>query len=333
MAVAFKDIDGNSVHLPNWLVGGRLNSSQIEGANHLESAMSKPTSLTEMQDLSAALVGLVSSAAPTVVSLSSSHSRSSGFIWRSGLVVTADEALSEDGEYTVGLWNGDSVAAQSIGRDPSTDIALLRIDRSDLQPISLTAAALDVGALAIAAGAEDGTPTAALGVVSRSTGPWRSLRGGEINARIELDLRLRKSAEGGVVLNAAGQSVGMAVFGPRRRVLVIPSSTIERVAAQLEAHGYIPRGYLGLSLQPIALDGEEGLGAIALRVDPQGPGSQAGIYQGDILVSWNGEPIRHMPPLLQALGPDSVGQTVTIGIRRASQTQQVSVTIMERPRA
>ena len=184
--------------------------------------MSKPTSFTALQDLSAALVGLVASAAPSVVSLSSSHSRSSGFIWRSELVVTADEALSEDGEYTVGLWNGDTVAAQLVGRDPSTDVALLRIDRSDLQPISLTASKADVGALAIAVGAEDGTPTTALGMVSRNTGPWRSLRGGQIDARIELDLRLRKSGEGGVVFDAAGQPIGMAVFGPRRRVLRPP---------------------------------------------------------------------------------------------------------------
>ena len=106
---------------------------------------------------------------------SSGHSRSSGFVWRSELVVAADEAFSEAGEYTVGLWNGDIVAAQLVGRDPSTDVALLRIDRSDLQPISLTASKADVGALAIAVGAEDGTPTTALGMVSRNTGSWRSL--------------------------------------------------------------------------------------------------------------------------------------------------------------
>jgi S1-C subfamily serine protease len=295
--------------------------------------MSKPTSLTEMQNLSAALVGLVASAAPSVVSISSTHSRSSGFIWRTGLVVTADEALSEDGEYTIGLSDGDAAAGKLVGRDSTTDVALLRVDRSDVQPISLTASTANVGALAIAVGAEDGRPIAALGVVSRHTGPWRSLRGGEIDARIELDLRLRKSAEGGVVLDSAGQVIGMAVFGPRRRALVIPTSTIKRVAAQLETHGYIARGYLGLGLQPIAVDGDDESGAMVMSVDPKGPGSLAGIYQGDILVAWNGEAIQHMRPLLRALGPDSVGQTVTLGLRRTGQTQQVSVTITERPRA
>jgi len=223
--------------------------------------------------------------------------------------------------------------AQLVGRDPTTDVALLRVDRSDLQPISLTASAVDVGALVIAMGAEDGKPTAALGLVSHTAGAWRSLRGGAIDARIELDLRLRRSAEGGLVLDAAGQSVGMAVFGPRRRVLVIPSTTVERVAAKLESHGHIARGYLGLGLHPVAIDGSDGSGAMVMSVDPKGPGALAGVHQGDILVAWNGEPIRHIQSLLRALGPDSIGQTVTLGLRRAGTTQQVPLTIAERPRA
>ena len=296
--------------------------------------MSKSSSFTDLKDLSAALAGLVTGTATSLVSVCSGRSRSSGFVWRSGLLVTADEALSEDSELTVKLWNGDAVAAQAVGRDPSTDIALLRIDRSDLQPISLAASVVNVGALVMAVGAEkEGKPTAAFGVVSRTAGPWRSFRGGAIDARIELDLRLRESAEGGVVLDAAGQSIGMAVFGPRLRVLVIPSSTIERVAVRLETHGYIARGYLGLGLQPVGLDGDKVSGAMVMSVDPKGPGSLAGLYQGDILIAWNGEPIRHMRSFLRALGPDSVGQTVTVGLRRAGETLQLRLTIAERPRA
>ena len=246
--------------------------------------MSK-SSFTDLKDLSAALVGLVAGTAPSLVSVSSGCSRSSGFVWRPELIVTADEALSEDAEFTVKLWNGDAVGAQLVGRDPTTDVALLRVDRSDLQPISLTASAVDVGALVIAMGAEDGKPTAALGLVSHTAGAWRSLRGGAIDARIELDLRLRRSAEGGLVLDAAGQSVGMAVFGPRRRVLVIPSTTVERVAAKLESDGYIARGYLGLGLHPVAIDGSDGSGAMVMSVDPKGPGALAEVHQGDILVA------------------------------------------------
>ena len=165
--------------------------------------------------------------------------------------------MSEEGEFAVTLPGGEIVGAQLAGRDPTTDVALLRVDRGDLQPVLLEALPVAVGSVAMAVGAEDGTPTIAVVVVSRAAGPWRSLRGGEIDARIELDLRLRRSAEGGLALNAAGQAIGMAVFGPRRRVLVIPSATIERVAAKLENYGRIARGYIGLGLHPVAIEGGE----------------------------------------------------------------------------
>jgi S1-C subfamily serine protease len=282
--------------------------------------------------LSAALAGLVAKAAPSIVSVRSHRSQSSGFAWRPGLVVTADEALSEEGEFAVTVSGGDSLLAQLVGRDPTTDVALLRIDRSDLPPLPLTATSPAVGALAVAVGSDDGAPIAALGVVSREGGPWRSLRGGEIDARIELDLRLRRRAEGGVALDASGSAFGMAVFGPRRRVLVIPAATIERVAAKLASDGRIPRGYLGLGLHPVALTGG-GAGAMVMSVDPKGPGATAGVHQGDVIVALNGEPIRHVHSLLRALGPDRVGQTVTLDLRRAGETRQLSLTIGERPAA
>ena len=222
--------------------------------------------------------------------------------------------------------------AHLVGRDPTTDIALLRVE-SDLQPFSLTESPMVAGALVVAVGAEEDASTVALGVVSRASGPWRSLRGGDIDARIELDMRLRKSAEGGLVLDAGGEAIGMAVFGPRRRVLVIPTATIERIAPKLASNGRIARGYLGLGLQPISIDGGEGSGAMVMSVDPQGPGALAGLHQGDILVAWNGEPIRHVHSLLRALGPDSVGQKVTLRLRRAGDTRQVPLTIAERPAA
>jgi S1-C subfamily serine protease len=134
--------------------------------------MTESAPFTQIQDLSAALATLVASTAPSVISVQSHRSRSSGFVWRPGFIVTADEALSEDGEFAVTLSGGDTVPAQLVGRDPSTDVALLRIDRSDLRPIPL-------------------------------------------EARIELDLRFRRSAEGGLAVDPAGRAIGMTVFGPR----------------------------------------------------------------------------------------------------------------------
>jgi len=216
--------------------------------------MTESALFTQLQDLSAAFARLVGIAAPGIVAVQSHRSRSSGFFWRPGLIVTADEALSEEGDVAVTLPGGESIGARLVGRDHTTDIAVLRVDRSDLRPIPLESPPVPVGALALAVGADDGAPTAAFGVVSRSTGRWWSLRSGEIDARIELDLRMRQSAEGGLAIDAAGQAIGMAVFGPRRRVLVIPSATIERVATRLEKHGHIPRGYLGLGFQLVAIE-------------------------------------------------------------------------------
>lgn len=292
--------------------------------------MPESASFPQVQELSGTLVRLVGIAAPGIVAVHSNRSSSSGFFWRSGLIVTADEALSEEGEISVTLPGGEPIAAQLVGRDHTTDVALLRVDRSDVPPLQLESPPVAVGALAIAIGAEDGAPTAAFGVVSRSVGPWYSLRGGEIDARIELDVRMRRSAEGGLAVDATGHAVGMTVFGPRRRVLVIPSTTIQRVAARLEKYGRIPRGYLGLGFQLVAIEGG-GRGVMVMNVDPQGPGAKAGVHQGDIIVSWNGEPIRDVRSLLRALGPDSVGQTVTLGLRRGGETKDVQLTIGARP--
>jgi S1-C subfamily serine protease len=292
--------------------------------------MTQPASPSQLINLSAELAGLVAKGAPSVVAIHSHRMRSSGFVWRPGLVVTADEALAEEGAFTVQPPGSDEAPAQLVGRDPSTDIALLRVTRANLQPVAPAAPHLAAGALATVVGVHDGSPTAALGVVSRLAGPWRSLRGGEIDARIELGVRLPRSAEGGLALDASGQVIGMAVFGPRRRVLVIPSATIDRIAARLETHGRIARGYLGLGLQPVAVEGGAS-GAIVMSVDPKGPGAAAGVNQGDIIVALDDKPFRHIRSLLGALGPDSVGKTIMLAVRRAGESHKIALKVTERP--
>jgi S1-C subfamily serine protease len=287
---------------------------------------------TEIQSLSAALERTIQSLAPSLVSVASHRMQASGFIWRPGLIVTSDEGLAEEGDVRVTLPGGESLAARPLGRDPSTAIALLGIERRDLQPLTLVEAIPSAGALALAAGAEAGAPTAALGVVSVSRGPWQSMRGGDIDARIELDTRLRRAAEGGVAVNSAGQAFGMTVFGPRRRVLVIPAATINRVAPRLETQGRIPRGYLGLGLQPVTTDGG-GSGLMVMSVDLEGPGARANIHQGDVIVGWDGKPVTRLQPLLKSLGPDSVGKQVKLELRRGGQSLQADIQIGERPAA
>jgi S1-C subfamily serine protease len=287
---------------------------------------------SDMEKFSAGLEAIVAGLAPSIVAIHSRGAQSSGFVWRPGLIVTSDESLAEEGEVHVTVPGGERVAGQVIGRDPSTAVALLKIDRSDLRPVALAAAIPAPGGLALAIGAEAGAPTAAAGVVAVSRGSWQSMRGGDIDARVELGLRLRRAAEGGLAVNAAGQPFGMTVFGPRRRVLVIPSVTIGRVAAKLETHGRIPRGYVGLGLQPVTVEGG-GSGIMVMSVDPKGPGAAAGIHQGDVVVSWDGTPVSRLQPLLRSLGPDSVGKPLAIELRRGGQVQQLKLQIGERPAA
>ena len=286
----------------------------------------------DIQDVSTALEGMVAGLAPSLVSVISHRMQASGFVWRAGLVVTSDEGLAEEGEVHVILPGGESTVAHPVGRDPSTAIALLKVERPDLQPVVMAATIPSVGALVLALGAEGGAPIAALGLVSVSRGPWQSMRGGEIDARVELDARLRSTAEGGLAVNSTGQAFGMTVFGPRRRVLVIPSVTIDRIAARLETHGRIPRGYLGLGLQPVTIE-DGGSGVMVMSVDPKGPGAAANIHQGDVLVSWDGKPIGKLQPLLRSLGPDSVGKLVAIELRRGGQSHQTKLQVDERPTA
>ena len=276
------------------------------------------------------LAGLIRDVAPSLVSIQSGRAQSSGFVWRPGLIVAAEDALADEGDFSIVAHDGVSSPAHIVGRDPSTDVALLQVERTDLPNAPSAAAEPMAGALAAVAGAREGAANAALGVVSFVGPQWRSLRGGLIDARIELDATLARSSEGGLALDASGQALGMAVFGPRKRTLVIPTATINRVADVLATKGRMARGYLGLGLQPVKLDAG-GTGAMATSVDAKGPGAAAGVRQGDIIVAWNGEPIRGVHQLVRALGPDSVGASVRLTLRRAGEPIEATLTIGERP--
>lgn len=287
------------------------------------------TAPTPLSSLSSALADMVARTAPSVVSVHSHRSRATGFAWKPGLIVTADEALADEGAVEIGLADGSTAAATIAGRDHTTDIALLRVDAA-VAPVKLAATVPPLGALSVVVATDRDTPSAALGMVSTSASGWRSLRGGEIDARIELDIRLRAAQQGGLALDASGQAFGMAVLGPRR-VLVIPTATIERVAPQLETRGRIARGYLGLGLQPVRLD--DGVGAMVMNVDQAGPSAAAGIRQGDVIVAVNDQKLSGVRALLRSLGPSSVGAVVDVTARRGGEPVSFKVTIGERPEA
>src|ERR1700676_1575072 len=142
--------------------------------------MTKPTPAIPLQQLSDALTDMVTRAAPSVVAVHSGRSRSSGFVWRSSLIVTADESLDDEGDIAVALPAGEMSAGTLVGRDPTTDVALLLVDRTNGPLANRESASVPAGALACTVGSLQGTSITAFGTVSSVGGAWPGLRRGEI---------------------------------------------------------------------------------------------------------------------------------------------------------
>jgi len=291
--------------------------------------MSEPENpLVTFSDHAARLVATVAGA--TVSIEAGRRVRSSGIHWRSGVIVTAEEVLEADDDITVTLPDGRQVAAALAGRDPTTDVAVLRVQPDGL-PVAPTAdsASLRAGHVVIAVGSHGGAPIANLGIVSHVGGAWHSLRGGTIDALLRLDLRLAPAAEGGALVDTQGRVLGMVVSGPRGRALAIPTATIDRAVDALLAKGYVGRGYLGAGLQPLRKG--QGGGILVVSVDPQGPAARAGLLVGDIVTGWNAAPITRVREVIHRLGPDSVGSTVDLALSRGGAAAGLKIVIGERP--
>jgi S1-C subfamily serine protease len=281
---------------------------------------------------------IVERAAGTVVGVDAGGRRSSsGIHWRSGVVVTAEEVLERDEGIKLTLPGGRVTDASLAGRDPTTDVAVLRFQPDGLSAAAAANAAPRAGEIVLAVGSHEGAPLAHLGVVAFADGPWHSRRGGTIDRLLRLDLSLSPAAEGGAILDVQGRVIGMAVLGPRRRVLAIPSATIDRAVDQLLARGHVFRGYLGAGLQPLrrhratGTSQASGSGVLVVSVDPQGPSARAGILVGDIVTTWNGNAVERVREVMRLLGPESVGSTVDLGLIRAGAVADLKVVIGERP--
>ncbi len=285
--------------------------------------------MTTLAVISDAMRMLVDAAAQRVVAIDvNGRSAASGVLWRDGLVVSAEEAIADEERFEVTLPDGRAVEATLAGRDPSTDVALLRLaDTSGAVEPPALVNDVAAGELVLAIGRGRNGAIAASGLVKESGGSWRSWAGGTIDRRVLLDLALDRRAHGGAVIDAEGRLVGLAAFAPRRQALVIPAETVARIAARLETTGSIARGYLGAGLHPLAA----AAGAIIVSLDDSGPARHAGLHVGDILTRWNGEPIRGVHDVFRRLGPDTVGESVTLDVMRADQQTQVTVAVAARP--
>ncbi len=293
--------------------------------------------------LSNELAAAVERAGRSVVNvIARSRVPSSGVHWRQGVIVTAEHTVKQDEEITLALPGGATIPATLVGRDPGTDLAVLKADNLNLPVADLAPAPLQAGNVALVIGrSPDSGVNATMGILSAVSGSWRTWRGGMMDQYIRLDVTLYPGSSGGAAVNTQGETIGIATSGLSRIAgLAVPVSTVNRVVEELLTKGHISRGYLGVGLQPIALP--EALaqqlklsnrgGVIILSIEPQGPAWKAGLLIGDILVSLDGKAIEDTDDVQRVLDPAFVGKPVKAGVVRAGALTEAAITIAERPR-
>jgi S1-C subfamily serine protease len=292
--------------------------------------------------LSNELAGAVERAGSAVVTVNARpRAASSGVHWRSGIIVTAEHTVKHDEEITIVGPGGGSIPATLVGRDPGTDLAVLKADLKN-SVAEFAQDQLHPGNLALALGrSADSGVNAAMGVISAVSGSWRTWRGGMMDQYIRLDITLFPGSSGGAVINTQGKVIGIATNGLSRIAgLAVPVSTVNRVVDELLTKGHISRGYLGVGLQPIAIPGSLAKqlklagagGVIVLSVEPGGPAEKAGLFIGDILVAINGKPIQDTDDVQGVLEPGFVGKAVAVTLIRGGVLTDASITVGERPR-
>jgi len=295
-----------------------------------------------LMELSNALAAATERAAIHIVAVHTGpRGSSSGVIWRAGIIVTADHALRSDEEIKVTLPDQRVVSATLVGRDATTDLAVLKCaEAASPVPAFGDAAALAAGHLTLVVGRTRASgPVAALGAVSLAVAERRQWGGATLSPYIRLDVGLQPTAIGGAVVDARGNVVGIATpkfarFG----AIAIPAATVNRVADVLLSKGRIPRGYLGVGLQPIRLPAEltqsthrKGKTAtIVLDVAPDGPAHKADLLIGDLLLSLDGHEVLHPGDVHSALGPDSIGKTFVAQLLRGGELREVRISVTER---
>ena len=286
-------------------------------------------------ELSQALSALVAEAAAGVVRVDARHrGPASGVVWGPGVVVTASHAVESEEGIEIGLPSGGSVRAELAGRDPSTDVAVLRAAPDGLTPARWSDASLDLGALLVIVTRPGRSPRTSLGMLSRLGDAWRTPAGGKVDRDLELDVALQPGLSGGLVVDAGGRAAGMVTAGlARGTAIALPFSTLRRVVEGLLAHGVIRRGYLGVATLPVRVPAAVGAGGVhptallVTAVEGDSPASRAGVMLGDLLLELDGRPLNQLKDLLPLLDEERIGTTTRARVARAGAVQELSITI------
>ena len=267
----------------------------------------------------------------------------SGIEWKKGVVVTVHHGVQREEDIKVLLDGGRAVSAKLAGRDPSTDIAVLRIEEGSAGAPQLgDSTHLRLGHLVLALGrTRRGDLVASSGIIGGMSGEWRNRRGGQLDQHIRLDLALYPGFSGGPLLNARGEVVGINTRGlAHGRAVTVPVTNVNRVVEELLEKGRIARPYLGIAMQPVdvpenmraKLPTETRVGLLVTHVENSGPAEKAGMLLGDVLFEVRGEAVEHVDAIQDSLATAKIGDVLQIRVIRAGEIKPVSITLGERSR-
>lgn len=289
--------------------------------------------------LSDELAGVVETTAPSVVRVDGRRrTTSSGVVWSAdGVIVAAHHAVDFDENVPVGLPDGGGVAARVVGRDPGSDLAVLRAEASGLSPARWSAKAPRVGELVVSLSRPGRSARARLGVVSAAGGEWRTPAGGRLESYLETDVALHPGFSGGLIVGVTGEALGVSSAGLLRSTsLAVPPAAVRRVVEALLARGRVRRGWLGIGTQPVPLPADlrarlgQPSALVVLSVQPDGPAARAGLMLGDVLLRAGEEKLASPASLLPFLDEDRVGRPLALAVLRGGEERTLTATIGER---
>jgi S1-C subfamily serine protease len=263
----------------------------------------------------------------------------SGIAYSEDLILTADHVVTREDDIKVLLPDGKSLAATIAGRDPGSDLAVLRLAEKALTAAK-TSDDVKVGQLVLALGRPNREGMqASWGIVTSISGPTRTFRGGMLDEYIRTETTPYPGFSGGPLVNTEGEILGLNTSGlTRGSSLTIPVKVAWRVADALATHGSVKRGYLGVRTQPVeipeaarkALNREQEHGLLVLWLEEAGPAEKGGLLVGDILVAISGQPVGDPDDLFSALNSDTVGKAIAVEVLRGGRPETVNVTVGER---
>ncbi len=291
-----------------------------------------------LQNLSEEMAGLTEQIGASVVRVEARRRLpASGVLWEKGVIVTSNHVVERDEDIHVGLPNGSTVSATLIGRDPSSDVAVLRAEADLPVPHWAEPETIRVGHLVLALGRPSERIMATLGVVSAIEKGDKLPAGMQIDHFLQTDVVMYPGFSGGALLSAGGRVLGINTSAMRGISLTIPTSTLRRVVETLLAHGKIRRGYLGVGAQAAKLSSSvaqkagQDHGLLVVSVESESPAEQGGLFMGDVLLTFEDTPLRSPEDLIRALRGDYVGKAAALKIVRGGEVHTLSVTIGERP--